>query len=117
MGEGVTLVGNEMVQILENVLPRRFGGTALDYQILEEEDASHLTRLFLVVSPRVPIADEAEVVRTLYEALDASSASAGVASALWRQADSIKVRRAEPVWTARGKMMPLHISRYAKPAS
>ena len=117
VGEGVTLVGNEMVQILENVLPRRFGGTALDYQILEEEDASHLTRLFLVVSPRVPIADEAEVVRTLYEALDASSASAGVASALWRQADSIRVRRAEPVWTARGKMMPLHIARYAKPAS
>jgi hypothetical protein len=114
VGEGVTLVGNEMVQILEHLLPKRFGGTALDYQILEEEDEAHLTRIFLIISPRVHIADESEVVRAMYEALDKSSASAGVASALWRQGDSIRVRRAEPIWTARGKMMPLHISRYAE---
>ena len=37
-GGGVTLVGSEMVHILEEVLPARFGGNPLDYQLLEEED-------------------------------------------------------------------------------
>ena len=37
-GEGITLVGSDMVRILEEVLPARFGGSPLDYQLLEEED-------------------------------------------------------------------------------
>ena len=112
VGEGVTLVGNEMVRILEEFLPSRFGGTALDYQLLEEEDASHLTRLFLIVSPRVRIDDEQSVIDAVHDALDRSSASAGVASAVWRQAGSLRIRRTEPVWTARGKLMPLHMAKY-----
>ena len=115
VGEGVTLVGNEMVRILEDFLPARFGGSPLDYQILEEEDEHHLTRLFLLVSPKVQLTDEQLVIDALHEALAKSSASAGLASAVWKQAGSIRVRRAEPVWTARGKLMPLHISRYAPP--
>lgn len=112
VGEGVTLVGNEMVHILEHVLPARFGGSSLDYQLLEEEDEHHLTRLFLLISPRVAIEDEGKVIAALHSALRDSSAAAGVASAVWRQADSIRVRRAEPVWTSRGKLMPLHIAKY-----
>jgi hypothetical protein len=113
VGEGVTLVGNEMIHILEHVLPARFGGSALDYQILEEEDAQHITRIFLVISPRVTIHDEAAVLDTMHESLRSSSASAGAASVLWRQAGTIRVRRAEPAWTARGKLMPLHIEKYS----
>ena len=51
--EGVTLVGSEMEHILESVLPARFGGTSLDYQLMEEEDGGGLTRVVLIVSPRV----------------------------------------------------------------
>lgn len=36
-GEGMTLVGSEMITILEEVLPR-FRGSPLDHQLLEEED-------------------------------------------------------------------------------
>jgi hypothetical protein len=111
VGEGVTLIGNEMVEILETVLPRRFGGSPLDYQILEEEDEQHLTRIFLLVSPRVRIDDESKVIEALHEALRDSSAAAGAASAVWKDAGSIRIRRADPVLTARGKMMPLHIDR------
>jgi hypothetical protein len=117
VGEGVTLVGNQMVQILESVLPARFGGSPLDYQLLEEEDENHLTRLFLIVSPRVEIRDEQTVIDVLHDALDKTSAAAGLASAVWRQAGSIRVRRVEPVWTSRGKLMPLHISKYAGSSS
>jgi hypothetical protein len=114
LGEGVTLIGNEMVHILEHVLPTRFGGTAMDYQLLEEEDQQSLTRLYLLVSPRVAIREERELVDALIEALRASSPAAGVAGTMWRQAETIRVRRAEPLWTARGKLLPLHIQRASR---
>ena len=111
VGEGVTLVGNEMVHILEQVLPSRFGGSALDYQLSEEEDHNRLTRLSLVISPRVDINSEQEVIDFVHESLRASSPAAGAASAVWKQAGTIRIRRSEPVWTARGKMMPLQLDR------
>ena len=114
VGEGVTLIGNEMVRILEHVLPSRFGGSALDYQLIEEEDEHGLTRLSLLVSPRVGTIAEQDVIGELHRALRESSAAGGVASAQWRQSDSIRIRREEPVWTSRGKLMPLHIEKYAQ---
>jgi hypothetical protein len=111
LGEGVTLIGNEMVHILEHVLPARFGGSAQDYQLSEEEDEQGLTRLYLVISPRINIRADAEVIDTLHAALRSSSPSAGVASTIWKQAQTIQIKRGEPAWTARGKLMPLHIQR------
>ena len=103
--EGITLVGGDMIHILEEVLPSRFGGSPLDYQLLEEEDEQGFTRLFLVVSPKVPIADEAEVVETVMGALGTR------ARAIWKQAETLRVRRMEPIWTGRGKLMPLNLAR------
>ena len=42
-GEGVTLVGSEVTWVQKEVLPERFGGSPLDYQLVEEEDESGLT--------------------------------------------------------------------------
>jgi hypothetical protein len=110
-GEGMTLVGSEMIRILEEVLPARFGGGPLDYQLLEEEDHEGFTRLSLVVSPRLEIADESEVVKTVFESLKHSSAAADLARVQWIRSGTIKIRRMEPVWTDRGKLMPLQISK------
>jgi hypothetical protein len=103
-GEGVTLVGTEMLDVLETSLPRRFGGTPLDYQIQEEESEEGLTRLVLRVSPRLGSIDEQAVVRALAEGLQRSSQAGGYAGAIWAQADSFRVRREEPVWAATGKL-------------
>ena len=110
-GEGVTVGGSEMVRVLEEVLPARFGGGALDYQLVEEEDEAGFTRLTLLVHPRIPLADEAAVIETVLQALRASSVAADLAQLLWRQAGSWRVRRAVPVHTARGKLLPLHLGR------
>jgi hypothetical protein len=109
VGEGVTLIGNEMLRVLESVLPARFGGSALDYQLSEEEDDAGLTRLFLCISPRVEIKDEQEVTALVLRALSESSAMADAARAVWQQARSLRIRRAEPVWTDRGKLLPLRV--------
>jgi hypothetical protein len=110
-GEGVTLVGSEMVHILEEVLPARFGGSPLDYQLLEEEDERGYTRLCLLISPRIHIEDETSVIGTLLDTLRQSSVAADLAGALWSQAGTIRIRRTDPIWTARGKFMPLQEGR------
>jgi hypothetical protein len=111
VGEGVSLIGNEMLRILEQVLPARFGGSPLDYQLMEQEDARGLTRLSLIISPRVEIADERRVIEVVLNALGESSPMAEAARNVWQQAETVQVKRTEPVWTARGKLLPLHIQR------
>ena len=107
-GEGVTLVCTEMVRILEDVLPARFGGSPLDYQLFEEEDESGFTRLSLIVATRVELESEQRVVEAVLSEL-----SPGPLRSLWTQAGTLRVIRREPVWTERGKLMPLHLERNA----
>lgn len=109
-GEGVTLVACEMLRVLEEVLPARFGGTPLSYQLAEEEDEQGITRLSLLVSPTVQISDERAVVEAVLQALSQSSVAADMARAIWKQAETLRVRRAEPTWTSRGKLVPLHLA-------
>ncbi len=110
-GEGMTLIGSDMVRILEEVLPARFGGSPQDYQLMEEEDEQGLTRLILLVNPSVEIADEDQVVNTVLEALRRSDTAANLARTIWSQAKTLQVRRSKPVWTRRGILMPLHLGR------
>ena len=114
--EGVTLVGSVMEEILHEVLPRRFGGSPLSYQLLDEENGG-LTRLILLVSPEVSIPSESAVIEAVMDALRRSAASGDVTCAIWTQADSLRVKRTEPVWTDRGKLMALHRAREAVPAT
>jgi hypothetical protein len=75
---------------------------------LEEEDQQGFTRLSLLVSPRIQIKNEGEILKTVLHALKQSSTAAHLAGALWKQANTLAVRRQEPIWTARGKFMPLY---------
>jgi hypothetical protein len=106
-GEGVTLVGSEMVHILEEVLPARFGGSPLDYQLREEEDETGLTRLTVLLSPRVPAAPEQEVLDAIHGALGREGLAADVARAFWQHAGTLRVLREEPHTSERGKQMSL----------
>ncbi len=107
-GEGVTVLGTECVRILEEVLPREFGGRSIDYQVLEVEDDDHLTRLHLVVSPSVGVVDERKLLARFQEELRNPSPRGDAMPQVWRQADTIKVVRREPVATASGKLLPFH---------
>ena len=90
-GEGVTLIGSEMLHILEELLPARFGGSPLDYQLLEEEDQMGLTRLYLLVSPGIQHIDESQVLATVLEELKSSGVRAQLAGALWKQAKTLRI--------------------------
>jgi hypothetical protein len=108
-GEGVTLVGSDMERILDEVLPSRYGGSALDYQFAEEEDANGFTRLTLRVAPHLPLPADAEVVEFVLGALDRAGGGASMAQAMWRQAGTLRISRETPTMTSRGKMLPLDL--------
>ena len=108
-GEGVTLVGSDIERILEEVLPARLGGSALDYQLVEEEDAAGFTRLILLVSPTVVLRDDQDAVRAFLDGMQGIGAGGHTSRVKWRQAGTLRVRREPPRLTARGKLLPLQL--------
>jgi hypothetical protein len=108
-GEGVTLIGSDMVEILEMELPARFGGSSLDYQLLEEEDDHGFTRLTLLVNPTVSLPDEKAPIETILNSLARRGGAADMSRGVWSQAGTFRVRREPPQYTARGKFLPLRL--------
>lgn len=105
--EGTTLVGSDIIHILETILPDKFGGSLLDYQLIEQEDSNGLTRLYLYVDPSVSVTDNQSLVEGFLVALKDSHGSAKLAQEEFRQASTIQIRRQAPILTARGKYTPI----------
>ena len=108
--EGVTLVPEPARRALEELLPARFGGTPLDYQLREEEGPDGLSRVSLLVSPEVELDGEELVANALLDALGAGDAPAAAAARFWRHAGSLRVLRERPLVTAGGKQLPIVVA-------
>ncbi len=103
-GRGITLVASDIVHIIEDVLPGRFGGSPQDYQLVEEEDDAGATHLHLLVSPAISLSDESEPARVLLDSLSRGTPGASLQSAMLRSAHAVRVRRQQPKASARGKL-------------
>ncbi len=108
-GEGMTFVGTDLVRVIEETLPARFGGSPTDYQMLETEDAAGRTRVDVLVSPDVGDVDEDEVVRLVLSELGRGGETNRMMAEVWRQGGVLRVRRERPHLTAGGKLLSLHI--------
>jgi len=112
-GEGVTFVDTDLIHIIENELPRRYGGQSTDYQLIEEEDARGLTRLRLLISPRVGKVDEQALAETFIQLIKVGESSpeswTQSGSDMWAQARTLRVKRDYPIPTRSGKILPFHI--------
>lgn len=106
-GHGATLTGADLIQIVEEVLPMRFGGGPGDYQLTEEDTGSQ-TRLRLVVRPGAS-ARSSEDVRTGFLEAVGRLYGGSLAVRQWKHADSVVVVRAEPFATQSGKVPSLHL--------
>jgi hypothetical protein len=105
-GHGVTLVGTDVVAILEERLPAHLGGRVGDFQLVERE-APHETRVVLYVSPRVRASIEA--VRQCFVAELRRAWGGASAVSVWGHAEAIDVVVAEPLAGRTGKVLPLHL--------
>jgi len=108
-GEGMSLVGTDLVRIIEEVLPGKFGGASIDYQIAEEEDERGHTRVCILASPAVGRINEDQLKETMIAELRKGKSPQKVAAEIWSHANTLRVKREYPRITPRGKLMPLHV--------
>jgi hypothetical protein len=104
---GMTFLGTELIALVEDVLPARFGGTPIDYQFVEEEEDG-LPKVSLVVSPRLVRINEQDVINAVLAELRACPGG-GLMSDVWREGKTLRVVRREPYSTGAFKLLPLHI--------
>lgn len=106
--EGTTVPVDSVAAVVEQALPRRFGGASIHYQLLEEDVGSD-TRLTLVVSPQVGELDERAVIEAFLS--EVRAAGRKMVARLWGESGTLRVVRAEPILTPRGKLMPVRVLR------
>jgi hypothetical protein len=103
--EGLFFLGSELVSLVEERLPERFGGDLTDYQFVEREDERGFTRLEILVHPRLGTIDHAALQEYVTAALRAES---WFTTQVWATTNVLRVRRAAPLMTKAGKLLPLH---------
>jgi hypothetical protein len=108
--EGMNYFTMDLFKLLEKKIPSEFGGGPGDYQLVEEEDGSGQTRLTLVVHPGVGDLNEEKLLSRLQQSLAQGSRSNRFMSRVWQDAGTFRIRREAPYASARGKILPLHIS-------
>jgi hypothetical protein len=82
-GEGMTFVRGNLVRIIEETLPARFGGSSSDYQILEGVDDQGAVRLELRVHPSIPDVDDGLVHATLLEEMKRGTVVNAFMTEMW----------------------------------
>jgi hypothetical protein len=105
---GMTILDTDVIRILEELLPARFGGTAVDYQLVEDQAAPGESRLRLLVHPRVGPVDPGTVTRLFLDTLGAGSPSARIMGLAWDGAGTLRVERRPPLTAGSGKVLHLH---------
>lgn len=105
--EGLNYDFSQLFDFVEVSLPAEFGGSVGDYQILEEEDADGHARLSLLVHPHVGTIDEQRLHARFVDAIEQGSAANQGAAQLWDRRGTIRVRRAVPLGSTRGKVLPM----------
>jgi hypothetical protein len=105
---GVNLLDIDVINVLEEVLPERFGGGPTDYQLLEDESVDGQPRLRLLVHPALGPLDPETVADVFLAAIGRSSGAERVMELQWRQAGLLRVERTAPRMTASGKILHLH---------
>lgn len=106
--ESMTFYGTNLIMLIQETLPSKFGGTSLDYQLIEEEGEKGIRCLIVMISPEI-VAEEKEIINTILNELKKGDDSQKIMTETWFRAGTIKIRRDYPVLTKAGKLYPLHI--------
>jgi hypothetical protein len=107
--EGNHFLGRDLVQLVERVLPSRFGGVPGDYQLVEEE-IDGLPKVSVIVRPVLGHVDDQELVEAVLDHLRSEPRNRLMAD-VWRDSATVRVVRREPYLTPAGKILPLHLAR------
>ena len=106
--EGMTFTAGLTVRLIEEVLPKRFGGGPTDYQLVEDRSGP-ISVVRILVSPRVGPVDAEAVRETALSALAAAGVGPRFMAESWGDAGLPRVERGEPYATGTPKILPLHV--------
>jgi hypothetical protein len=104
--ESMHFLGTDVLALVEDVLPARFGGYPTDYQLVEDE-RDGLPRVTLLVRPAVGELDEDQVVRATLEFLRSRGQGQRLMTDVWAQGRTLRIERGDPYVTPGGKILPL----------
>ena len=94
------------------VLPARFGGSALDYQLVERADRpSGRGQIQLLVNPSLGDLDVGAVLEVFLTALGGGTGGERLMEMQWRASQVVELVRAPARKTASGKILHLHLQR------
>jgi hypothetical protein len=105
---GATLLDVDIVRILEHDLPSAFGGSAVDYQLIEEEAPDGRPAVRLLVDPDVGPVDEGAIGRTFRAAIAAAGGAEHIMMRIWEGGRTLRVERRRPYTTPSGKVQHVH---------
>jgi hypothetical protein len=105
---GVTFLGSDVIRILEEALPARFGGKPTDYQLVEHESAGGQPILELLVHPALGPLNEAAVGDAFLNDLAQGPYPAARTTQVWRDSGTLRVVRRAPLVSQAGKILHLH---------
>jgi len=105
---GMTFLDTDVIRVLEEVLPARFGGGPTDYQLAEEDGADGQPHLRLVVHPAVGPVDADALIEAFLAEIGSGAGPERVMAIQWRMARLLRVERRPPRATASGKILHLH---------
>jgi hypothetical protein len=112
---GVTFEDTDVVRVLEEVLPPRFGGGPMDYQLIEDHADDGESRLRLLVHPSVGSVDPAAVSDAFVEAIGSESEGKRHMAVQWRHAGFLRVEREAPHASGSGKILHLMAAPAGRP--
>lgn len=106
----MTFPDADVIRVLEEVLPARFGGGPTDYQLVEDALPDGGARLRLLVRPEVGPLDPERVVAAFLAAVSQSTGAGRIVGLAWREGRVLRVERRPPLLGASGKVLHLHVS-------
>ena len=106
----MNFLGSDLLRLVEEILPRRFGGYPTDYQFLETEE-NGLPKVNLVVSPRIGELVEEDIVAVVIDSLGALPGSRDNYAERWREGNTLRILRQEPRSTIASKVLALHVEK------
>jgi hypothetical protein len=112
-GGGMTFLNDDVIRVLEEALPAKFGGAPTDYQICEEETPDGRADVVLVVNPALGPLDDQRLIDAFINALGDGSVANRMMGRMWRESQVLRVERRIPSTTRSGKVLHFHVSRPA----